>query len=180
MITPIETERTFIRELQSSDAEGMFAMDSDPDVHLYLGHKPFKNINESVEMINFIRTQYAENGIGRWAIENKNTNEFIGWVGFRLMKETINRQTNYLDFGYRLRQKYWGKGYATEAANAALKFGLEVLKLKDIYAMTDIDNLASRRVLEKIGFHYVEIFFYDGELTWRKAGEPTAWFKLGV
>jgi [ribosomal protein S5]-alanine N-acetyltransferase len=174
----IETGRMLIRQIQESDAEGMFTMDTDPDVHIFLGNKPFKTIEESKALIRFIRQQYVENGIGRWAMEDKTTKEFVGWVGFRLMKEMINGHSNYLDFGYRLRQKYWGKGYATEAAKAALDYGINTLKLENIHAMTDVNNFASKRVLEKIGFIPSGLFPYDGQPTWRTPGEMTAWFEL--
>ncbi|MDR3712812.1 MAG: GNAT family N-acetyltransferase [Puia sp.] len=176
----IETPRTLIREIQLADAEGMFDMDSDPEVKRFLGKKLVTTIGESRDLIGFIRQQYADTGVGRWAIEDRLATGFVGWVGFRLMKETINGHTGYYDFGYRLRRKYWGRGYGIEAARAALNFGIQVMDMdpKKIFAMTDIDNLGSCRILEKIGFAYTGNFPYDGEPTWRDPGQPTAWFEL--
>ncbi|MCD6012927.1 MAG: GCN5-related N-acetyltransferase [Flavipsychrobacter sp.] len=176
----IETDRLVIRPLEMTDETSMFEMDSDPGVHRYLGNHFYTRIEQSRDNIAFIHQQYRENGIGRWAVEEKTTGNFVGWVGFKLIQETINEHVNFIDFGYRLMQKHWNKGYASEAGRAALDYGLNVLGYKDIYAMTDIDNGASRRVLEKLGFHLVEIFPYNGALNWREVNAPTTWYKLGV
>ena len=108
----------------------------------------------------------------------KDNKEFIGWMGFKYMEGPINKQSSYYDFGYRFKSKYWRQGYATESALGALKYGLEKLNFTDIFAMTHIDNVASRRTLEKLGFQYLETFNYDGyETNWREAAEPTTWYK---
>ena len=173
----IETERLFIRELLAEDAAGMFEMDSDPEVHRYVGSKHLTNIDESRDVIDFVRKQYVADGIGRWAIIEKATNEFVGWTGFKLMREKVNGHVNHYDFGYRLMRRKWGFGFATESGAAALLYGLETLKLAPVFAMTDVDNTASRRVLEKLGFRLAEIFHYDGAPTWRMDGQPTTWYE---
>jgi len=173
----LETERMLITEFSPAYDVGMFELDSDKEVHKFLGNKPFQTIEQSRDLIEFIQRQYVENGIGRWAILDKASNEFVGWTGFKLIKKIINHHSNYYDFGYRLKRKFWGKGYATESGNSALKYGIEMLGLKEIYAMTDANNLASRRVLEKIGMKYIETFNYDGELSGIAKGEPTAWYE---
>lgn len=74
----IETERLILRDLIDTDALGMFNMDADPRVHLYLGNSPVSSINQSRADINFIREQYKSNGIGRWAVIDKVTGDFLG------------------------------------------------------------------------------------------------------
>lgn len=165
-----ETERLILRELLSSDDEGVFELDSNKDVHKYLGNKPIKNIEEARNVIDFIRHQYIENGIGRWAVIEKETNNFIGWAGLKLIRDKINNHSNFYDLGYRLIPKYWGKGIATESAKALLDYGFEKLQLNIIYSMADTSNKASRNVLEKTGFKFVETFFLDGvEHDWLEA-----------
>jgi len=176
-MTILETPRLLIREIETSDESAMFEMDSDPEVHKYLGNKPYTSIEESRKNIAFIQQQYKENGIGRWAVELKDTGEFIGWTGFKLMRETVNGHTGHYDFGYRHVRKHWWQGYAYKAAKASLDYGIEVLGLSDIYAMTDIDNAGSRHILEKLGFKFVEIFPYDGTPFWRD-GLPVTWYRL--
>ena len=76
MKNPIETERLILRELALSDAEGMFELDSNPNVHLFVGNRPVKHIEESIEYIQFVQKQYKDFGIGRWAVILKETNEY--------------------------------------------------------------------------------------------------------
>lgn len=177
----LETPRLVIRELMPSDCESMFAMDSDPEVHRYLGNRPYTSMQQSRDNIAAIRQQYAGHGIGRWAVELKETGELTGWTGFKRMTDKVNGHVGHLDFGYRHAKKFWGKGYAHEAAKAALEYGLQHLGFKDVYGMTDVNNAPSRRLLEKLGFRLVEIFAYDAPLTWRSyQGEPVTWYKLDL
>ncbi len=159
----IETERLIIRELLPSDDEGIFELDSDPEVHEYLGKSPIKSIEEARDVIAFIREQYITNGIGRWAIVEKASGNFIGWTGLKFVRDTINNHTNFYDLGYRLIKKYWGKGYATESAIACRNYGFNELNQPALYAITDVGNAGSRKVLEKAGFICLETFDYDGK-----------------
>ena len=76
----IETERLILRELRLSDLEGMFELDSDPEVHKYLGNKPIKTKEESQKILENVINQYAERGIGRWALINKGNSRVYGMV----------------------------------------------------------------------------------------------------
>lgn len=168
-----ETERLILRELLPADAAGMFEMDSDPEVHLYLGNKPFNTIEESEENIEFIRRQYVENGIGRWAVIEKASQNFIGWAGLKLITDPINNRVNYHDLGYRFSKKYWGKGYATESAMAARDYAFNVLKLSEIIGIADVNNLGSIHVLEKTGLKRISIFDYqDIKHHWMEMKNP--------
>lgn len=79
-----ETERLILREILPTDVNGIYELESDPEVHKYLGNNPVSDINQIVDGINFIRQQYIDNGIGRWAIIDKKNNNFIGWTGLNL------------------------------------------------------------------------------------------------
>lgn len=166
----LETERLIMRELLPEDAEDLFALDSDPEVHKYLGNKPVQSIEECRNIIDYVRKQYSDNGIGRWATVEKSSGNFIGWAGLKYFREEVNQHVNFYDVGYRLMKKYWGKGYATEAAIAAVVYGFNTLKANEIYAMIDSGNGASRRVLEKAGFKHAEPFLFEGD--------PSDWFKI--
>ncbi|WP_134203998.1 GNAT family N-acetyltransferase [Pedobacter suwonensis] len=157
-----ETERLILRELMPADAEGMFELNSDPDVHRYLGNKPVTSIEQSIAEIEFIRKQYVENGIGRWAVIEKTSGNFLGWSGLKLITETTNNHINYYDLGYRFSKRFWGKGYATETAMAVIDYGFTELKLNEIIGIADINNLGSIHVLEKVGLRRVSVFDYDG------------------
>lgn len=159
----IETERLIIREITLKDIDGMFEMDSNPEVHKYLGNQPLKTKEESRAMITFIRQQYEDFGIGRWAMIEKTTGNFMGWTGFKFINEMVNGHINYYDLGYRMIPKYWGKGYATEAAKACLEYNNK-LKLTPIYAIADNDNISSKNVLVKSGFTPAETFIFHDML----------------
>ena len=169
----VETERLILREIIPEDRNGLFAIDSDPDVNIYLGRNPVENIEQSDDLIKFIRKQYIDNGIGRWAMIEKNTNNFIGWTGLKLVRELTNNHIDYYDLGYRLNKNYWGKGFATEAAKASLQYGFNTLDLNEIYAIADSQNVASRNVIEKVGLKYIETFTNgDTDHDWFEIQKP--------
>jgi ribosomal-protein-alanine N-acetyltransferase len=159
-----ETERLILRELVSSDDAGMFELDSDPEVHRYLGNKPVTDIEQSRKEIGLIRAQYLEHGIGRWAVIEKSTGNFAGWSGLKLNTGERNKHSYFYDIGYRLIKKHWGKGYATESAIAALNYGFNEMELQQIYGMADVDNAGSNHVLKKIGLTFIGTFYLDGIL----------------
>lgn len=173
----IETERLILRALRLTDLEGMFQLDSDPEVHRYLGNKPVKTKEESKKILQGVINQYKERGIGRWAAIEKRSGNFIGWSGLRLNTEfNMNGFTSYYDIGYRLLKPYWGKGYATESGKAALNYAFNVMQLPVLYATTEIGNQASHNALLKIGLHYVEDFYFEVEqlnLRWYKIDNTT-------
>ncbi len=165
-----ETPNLILRELVDTDDKGMFELDSNPEVLKYLYTELQTNIQQSRDVIIFIRKQYADNGIGRWAVIEKHSGDFVGWAGLKLVTMVLNNQTNYYDVGYRLIPRYWGKGYATETAKASVTYGFNEMKLTKICATASIHNLASRRVLEKVGLTFVNEFLYEGN--------PEAWYEI--
>lgn len=165
-----ETERLILREFLDTDAEAFFTMDSDPEVHRYLGNKPVKSIEEIRTAIQFIHQQYLDYGIGRWAAIEKVSGNFIGWSGLKFVTDVENNHCNYYDVGYRLDKKYWNKGYATESAKAALEYGFVQLNVTEIIGSAHVDNIRSRRALEKCGLTFVEKF------EWRSI--PCDWLKI--
>ncbi len=157
----VETDRLLLREFQLNDIDGFYELDSDPEVHRYLGNKPVQDKDFLVQVIKTVQQQYIDNGIGRWSVIEKSTGEFVGWSGLKLNKDTINNQINFYDLGYRIKRKLWGHGYATESAMAALNYGFSNLNANIIYANTHFNNSASERVLLKCGLSYVENFLED-------------------
>ena len=89
----IETDRLLLRELHADDAPSMFAMDSDPEVHRYLGNTLLVNLAQSQEHIAFIQQQYRENGIGRWAVLDREAGDFVGWSGLKLIPNPFQPET---------------------------------------------------------------------------------------
>jgi RimJ/RimL family protein N-acetyltransferase len=157
-----ETKRLVLREILPSDAAGLFELDSDPEVHRYLGNKPVKDKAKIIEIIEFIRQQYADNGIGRWAVVDKVTGDFMGWSGIKLETNTTNGHQNYYDLGYRLIRRYWGQGIATESAIASLDYGFQKLHIKEVHGAASCENAASNKILLKTGLRFVESFQFEG------------------
>ena len=157
----IETERLILRELLTADSAAMFELDSDPLVHRYLGNNPITKPEQAEETIAFVRQQYADHGIGRWAVLEKSSGNFIGWSGLKFITSIENKRTHFYDVGYRLMPQHWGKGYATESAKAALKYGFETMQLEEIIGSAHQHNKASRRALEKCGLTFVEQYTWQ-------------------
>lgn len=158
----IETERLLLRPIVPSDAKGMFTLDSNPNVNKYLGNNPVESIQESMGYIDLITKQYENNGIGRFAVVLKETNEFIGWSGIKLLTEPENNYVNVYEIGYRLQENHWGKGYGSEAAKAWIDYGFTKMNIEKIYASVHKENEASKRILEKLGMQITSDFLWNG------------------
>ncbi|WP_296382574.1 GNAT family N-acetyltransferase [Winogradskyella sp.] len=159
-ITQLETKRLILRPITEADAQDFFELDSNPEVHKFLGNNPVKTLKESENAIQHILGQYKTNGIGRLAIIDKVTHEFIGWSGLKF-EQNLRKEFDYYDIGYRLKEQFWGKGYATEAALASLDYGFKDLQLKEICGAADINHIASNTILKKIGMQHSGTFEYD-------------------
>ncbi len=164
MTLRLETERLLLRDIEVSDANRLFLLDSDPEVMKYIGVEPLTEIEQTREMIKMIHQQYIDNGIGRWAVVEKETGLLIGWSGLKILRNTINGYQDVYELGYRFLPEKWGKGYATESAKASLEYGFNELKTDVIYAYADENNMASIRTLEKLGFENKEKFEDQGDI----------------
>ncbi|CAM1359042.1 Ribosomal-protein-alanine N-acetyltransferase [Tenacibaculum sediminilitoris] len=166
----LETDRLILREIHESDIEGIFELDSNPEVHKYLGKNPITTFKQAEENITFIQEQYKERGIGRFACIEKSSGDFMGWSGLKLNqgeKESLNGFTNFIDIGYRFIPRFWGKGYASESAFACLGFGFKEMKYDIIYGAADLENVGSNKILQKIGLLLVNKFDYEGvDVNW--------------
>lgn len=166
----LETNRLIMRPFEETDAEGLFLLDSNPEVMKYVGGVVSTEIEQSRQMIEFIQNQYKENGVGRLAVIEKSSNILIGWSGLKYLTKEINGMKNVYELGYRFLPEYWGKGYATETAIAALNYAFNEIKTDVVYAMAVTENAGSNRVLQKLGFEELGTFLDDGDLCY--------WYKL--
>ncbi|WP_395053851.1 GNAT family N-acetyltransferase [Flavobacterium sp.] len=164
----LETEHLILRPLELSDAESLFELNKNPNVHKYLWQKPEEVIDESIKVIEYVNRQYSENNIGRFATILKETGEFIGWTGIKFVNDHIeNGNTNFYDYGYRLDEKFWNKGYATEASIAWLDYGFNQMNIKEINAYTHAENGASNHILQKIGMNFMEDYPDENGVIWK-------------
>jgi RimJ/RimL family protein N-acetyltransferase len=166
----LTTPRLAIRELTLSDFDAFWQLESNPDVYRYLGYAPVHHKTEAeLKLLHHIN-QYKQYGMGRWALVDKQTNQFVGLCGVRFATETENNRTHFYDLGYRLLPQFWGKGLATEAAQACVAYAFEVLQVPEIISMIHVDHHTSKRVAGKCGLSYEETF------SWYKIGYE--WFSL--
>lgn len=100
----IETERLILRELEYTDQNDLFEMDSDPEVHLYIENTPVKSIDEITKVIEMLKIQYKENGIARWAVVDKLANECVGWSGLKYFNQPLNNHTDFYELVIDLRK----------------------------------------------------------------------------
>ncbi len=163
----LETKHLILRDILPTDVNGIYELDSNPIVHEYLGKNPITKMSQAIDSIESVRNQYRERGIGRFAAIEKSSGDFIGWSGLKFNtgdKEVIGTKRDFIDIGYRLIPRYWGKGYATESSVALLDFGFKELNYDIIYGAAEIGNIASNKILRKIGLHFQEQFPFEGEL----------------
>lgn len=142
-----ETDRLILREFDVKDAEAFYNLNNNPEVLKFTGDDPFASISEAEQFIKNY-DQYQLNGYGRWAVIEKVSGKFIGFSGLKL-----NEQGD-VDLGFRFFQEQWGKGYATESAIACMKIGFEQYKVDAIIGRADQNNIASVKVLEKLGMSF--------------------------
>lgn len=144
----LPTDRLLLRWWKPEDRAPFYQLNADPAVNEFLTG-PFTR-DESDHVAARIETHFEQHGFGWWAVEIPERVPFIGFVGLSVPHYKAPF-TPCVEVGWRLDREYWGQGYATEAARAALKFGFETLKLDEIVAMTVPANHRSRNVMEKLG-----------------------------
>jgi RimJ/RimL family protein N-acetyltransferase len=108
---------------------------------------------QSDAMVDRIKAHFDKHEFGFWAVEVRGVTHFAGFIGLAIPRFEAPF-TPCVEIGWRLASDQWGKGYATEGALAALRYGFERLQLDEIVSMTVPENIASRRVMEKIGLKH--------------------------
>ncbi len=142
------TQRLVLRPWREADLAPFAALNGDPQV---MEHFPaMLSPEESDAMGRRLGAIIEERGWGLWAVEAPGVAEFIGFVGLSVPKFEAHF-TPCVEVGWRLAFEHWGKGYASEAARAAVRFGFETVGLEEIVSFTTVRNARSRRVMERIG-----------------------------
>jgi RimJ/RimL family protein N-acetyltransferase len=147
-IPRLETERLILREWRAADRAPFAAMNADPRVAEFLSRPLDRAASDA--FVDRIVAHWADDGHGLWAVEVREDGRFIGFVG--LTPPNFEAEfTPCVEIGWRLAPDAWGRGYATEAARAALRFGFDELGLEEIVSFTVPANVRSRAVMERIG-----------------------------
>jgi RimJ/RimL family protein N-acetyltransferase len=144
----LRTDRLVMRRWQDGDREPFAALNADPVV---MEHFPaLLSRDQSDTMIDVIEDGFDQHGFGLWALEIAGTGEFIGFTGLSVVRFDAPFAPA-VEVGWRLAQPYWGHGYASEAARAAMANGFDDYGLAEIVSFTYVHNLRSRAVMERIG-----------------------------
>lgn len=167
MTVILETERLLLRTWSPADRDDGFKIWSDPEVMRYIGTgRPNESPDETSAWLARMIAHQERHGFCYWAIVEKESGQLIGSCG---MVYQLDGSLP-IDFGYTLARSRWGRGLTTEAARAALHYAFERLRLPRMVASVDSRNVASRRVLEKIGFVFERSEeFPDGVDLWYEA-----------
>jgi RimJ/RimL family protein N-acetyltransferase len=144
----LRTERLYLRGWQPSDREPFAAMNADPRVMEHFV-APL-TAAETDQLLERIARQFDADGFGLWVVDIPGVAPFAGFIG--LYRPNIEAHfTPCVEVGWRLAAPFWGRGYATEGARAAVQFGFDTVGLTEIVSITVPGNQRSRRVMEKLG-----------------------------
>ena len=158
----LETERLLLRRFTANDVDNLCDLDSDPDVMRFInGGTPTPREAIQNRFLPVFLSYYERfEGYGFWAAIEKSSGEFLGWFHFRPPEGSSPDEP---ELGYRLRKSAWGKGYGTEGSRALISKGFTELGVRRVVASTYQDNLASRRVMEKVGMTLVRTYRITSE-----------------
>lgn len=154
----IETERLILRRWREADRAPFVAMSADPAVMETLGGV----LSEDEALAEIARrvAVIASFGFGRWVAERRGDGAFIGVVGLAPVHKSLPIPAGF-EMGWRLVRDAWGKGYATEAAKAAIADGLDRGGLTEVFAFTSLPNLRSQAVMARIGMQRTPTLDFD-------------------
>lgn len=155
--TYIETERLILRSWRMTDRAVFAEINSNNKVMRYFP-KPL-SIDESNGFVDRINSEFEETGFGLYAVEIKETGEFIGYLGFHRFAFDVPFSPRW-EIGWRISDKFWNKGYATEAAMACIKYAQEKKLCNRLYSFTAVPNIASENVMKRIGMSFEGLFMH--------------------
>jgi ribosomal-protein-alanine N-acetyltransferase len=144
----LETKRLKLREWRDADFVAFQKLTSDPVVMEYF--PSLLTPKESNALAKRFQNLIASRGWGFWAVEEKSSGKFIGYVGLHKPASPLPFKPC-VEIGWRLLKEYWGKGYATEAGTEALRFAFEELKLDEVVSFTAVINTRSEAVMKRLG-----------------------------
>ncbi|MGI2328320.1 GNAT family N-acetyltransferase [Planococcus sp. YIM B11945] len=146
----LETERLILRKLKMEDAKDMFEYASVASVSRFMPWEVHKSVEETKGFLSFILQSYEQKKKLTWAIELKSEGKMIGTIDFvNWMPKRFKAELAYV-----LSHHYWGNGFTAEAGKALLAYGFGDMELNKVEAPIMLDNVQSRRVLEKLGMKF--------------------------
>jgi len=150
-MSAVETERLHLRPWSPDDLDELAAVFAEPEVWRYPFGRGFSQL-ESEQFLDRQLEHWTANGFGSWAAKLKANGRLIGYIGLSI-PSWLPQVLPAVEVGWRLHPDYWGRGLATEGGRAGLRHGFETLELDRIISIFTPDNVASGRVMEKLGMH---------------------------
>ncbi len=151
MVT-ITTPRLLLRQWRDDDVAPMAVINADPEVMRWIGDGSVRTFQQTTAGIKAWEREWARHGFGLFALELRSTAELAGFTGLSV-PEFLPEVMPAVEIGWRLGRRFWGAGLATEAARAALRFGLIDRGLQRILSIAQVGNYASERIMAKLGMH---------------------------
>ncbi len=176
LMVTLETERLTLRMLRESDSDAYAEMCADPEVMRYIGDGQPLARPMAWRNLAMMIGHWSLRGYGLWAVEERSSGAFAGRIGFWNPEGWPS-----FELGWMLRRSLWGRGYATEAARAALNFAFIELKQLHVISLTQPENAASIRVAQRLGERHVDSKEMMGKLAliyritreeWEVANKP--------
>jgi [ribosomal protein S5]-alanine N-acetyltransferase len=149
----LETPRLVLRKIRLGDAPDIFAYSSDPAVARYTTWPPHPTVAATEAFVRELLQRYAQGLVAPWGIVHREDGKMIGSCGFAYVMAWHGRA----EIAYALSRAYWGRGLMPEAVRAVLGFGFETLRLNRIEARCEIENVASERVMQKLGMQFERV-----------------------
>ncbi|MEV6330778.1 GNAT family N-acetyltransferase [Streptomyces sp. NPDC051909] len=149
-MTEILTPRLLLRRWSDDDLVPMAEINADPEVMRWIGDGAVRDLEQTAEGIERAEEEWDEEGFGLFAVELLGSGELIGFTGLSV-PDFLPEVLPAVEIGWRLGRPYWGQGYASEAAHAALEFGLQDRGLDRVISIARVGNTASENVMRKLG-----------------------------
>lgn len=165
----IETERLVLREWRDTDVNPYARICADPQVMRFMVPARGLSHAEAAYDVQGLREHWAKHGFGHWAVEEKATGALIGRTGIKRHADWDLDPEN-TEAGWFYARRFWGKGYASEAAREVVRFALEELGSPEVISIAHPANAGSRRVMEKAGLSYA------GARRWEERGFDVVWY----
>jgi RimJ/RimL family protein N-acetyltransferase len=144
----IRTQRLDLQPLMLADLEWYAGFAADPEVMQYIGTGPLTHTQAQERLARYVRC-WEEHGLGMFSVRLREDDVPVGWAGLQPLNGSPE-----IEVGYAFGKAAWGRGFATEVASAAVRWGFEELGLDRIVAVASSENAGSRRVMDKLGMRY--------------------------
>jgi RimJ/RimL family protein N-acetyltransferase len=156
-IPTIGTSRIKLRAFRATESDDLHKILLNPNVLRYFPPANPPSLAKVQKLVESQQKHWQEYGFGWWTLALQGTDQLIGWCGLNFLPETDEVELKYL-----LAEEFWGRGIATEASRVSLDYALSSTDLNQIIGLVHPDNIASQRVLEKVGMSFLDRKEYFG------------------